>query len=159
MSATDPRGNTSAGWSATSSLLWQTDVSGRKVSNSYNSAGQLTQITDGSDNTSANITYTANGQINTVLYPNGIEVAYTYDAAGRTTSITHTTVSTGSLVVGYNAQYAADGSILSITESPSVDVTTNQNDAAGNRTNSGPVKAPTAAHIRTLPITTARQRW
>ncbi len=105
---------------------------GRKVSNSYYTAGQLTQVTDGSDNGSANLKYTANCQLNTVLYPNGIEVAYTYDAAGRTTSITHTNVSTGSLVVGYNAQYAADGSILNITESPSGDVTTYQNDAAGN---------------------------
>ncbi len=135
ISATDPRGNTQANWDGVGNLLWQTDVTGRKISNSYNTNYQLTQVVDSTDNGTATLTYTADGQLNTCLYPNGVEVAYTYDAAGRVTNLTHTYIATSSLIVGYAATYLNNGQLSRIVESPSGDVTTYSYDPAGNLLN------------------------
>ncbi len=135
ISATDPRGNTQANWDGVGNLLWQTDVTGRKITNSYNSNYQLIKVVDSSDNGTATLTYTPDGQLNTCLYPNGVEVAYTYDAAGRVTNLTHTYIATSSLIVGYAATYLNNGQLSRIVESPSGDVTTYSYDGAGNMLN------------------------
>ena len=135
ISATDPRGNTQANWDGVGNLLWQTDVTGRKITNSYNTNYQLTQVVDSTDNGTATLTYTADGQLNTCLYPNGVEVAYTYDAAGRVTNLTHTNTANGTLVVGYAATYLNNGQLSKVTESPSGDVTAYSYDPAGNLLN------------------------
>ena len=74
ISATDPRGNTQANWDGVGNLLWQTDVTDRKITNSYNTNYQLTLVVDSTDNGTATLTYTADGQLATCLYPNGVEV-------------------------------------------------------------------------------------
>ena len=135
ISATDPRGNTQANWDGVGNLLWQTDVTGRKITNSYNSNYQLIKVVDSSYNGTATLTYTPDGQLNTCLYPNGVEVAYTYDAAGRVTNLTHTYLATSSLIVGYAATYLNNGQLSRIVESPSGDVTTYSYDGAGNMLN------------------------
>ena len=103
--------------------------------NSDNTNYQHTLVVDGTDNGTVTLTYTADGQLNTCLYPNGVEVAYTYDAAGRVANLTHTNTANGTLIVGYVATYLNNGQLSKVTESPSGDVTTYSYDLAGNLLN------------------------
>ena len=129
---TDPRGNTAATYNNAGNLLTQTDVTTRLITNSLNSLAQLTSVLDGSDNAHADYTYTVDGKMNTVTYPNGTKATYGYDSANRVTSLTHTKVSDGSLLVGYTATYDSGNRLTGITEQPSGDVTVFTYDNADN---------------------------
>ena len=130
-SMTDPRGNTSATYDNLGNLLTQTDVSGRQITNSPNTLGQLASVKDGSDNATAIYTYNVDGKINTATYPNGTKTTYGYDNAGRVAGLAHTN-SSGNVLVGYAAQYDSGGRLTKVTEQPSGDVTAYTYDNASN---------------------------
>lgn len=131
-SMTDPRGNTSAAYDNLGRLLTQTDITGRILTNTINTLGQLSSVTDNSGAGGATYTFTVDGQVSTIVYPNNTTVTYGYDNANRVVSLTHTVTSTGSLLVGYTAQYDAGGRLTQITETPSGDVTAFTYDGANN---------------------------
>ena len=131
-SMTDPRGNTAATYDNAGNLLTQTDVTNRLVINSLNNLAQLTSVLDGNDNAHADYTYTVDGKVNTVTYPNGTKATYGYDNANRITSLVHTKVSDGSTLVGYTATYDNGNRITQVVEQPSGDVTTFTYDNANN---------------------------
>ena len=116
----DPRGTTTATYDNVGNLLTQTDVTGRQLSYQYNAGNQLTQVGDGSGN--AVYTYTADGYVATIAYPNGTQVSYGTDSAGRITSLSHT--NNGTTLISYAAQYDHADRLTQLTEQPSGDVTT-----------------------------------
>ena len=81
------------------------EVTQRSISNTFNTLQQLSRVTDGSDLTYADYTYTADGQASTALYPNGIRVEWGYDSAGRIGSILHRVVSTNVVLIGCSAPF------------------------------------------------------
>ena len=131
-SMTDPRGNTSASYDNLGRLLTQTDITGRLITNSLNALSQLAGVTDNSGAGGAAYTYTVDGLVATIVYPNNTTVTYGYDNANRTVSLTHKVTSTGTLLVGYAAQYDPGGRIHQITKTPSGDVTVFGYDHADN---------------------------
>jgi YD repeat-containing protein len=130
--AVDPRGTTQAGYDGVGNVLTQTDVTGRVLSNSYDAAYRLVSVVDGSDNAQVSLSYTVDGQVSSVMYPNGVQVQYGYDAAGRMVSVRHVLVSTNTVLVSYAASYDALGRVVQVVEEPSGDTTVYQYDAVGN---------------------------
>ena len=49
----------------------QRDVTGRLLTNVFNTLSQLTKVTDGNDSTNADLVYTIDGLLSTLTYPNG----------------------------------------------------------------------------------------
>jgi len=49
----------------------QRDVTGRLLTNVFNTLNQLTKVTDGDDATHADLVYTIDGLLSTLTYPNG----------------------------------------------------------------------------------------
>ena len=49
----------------------QRDVTGRLLTNVFNTLNQLTKVTDGDDATHADLVYIIDGLLSTLTYPNG----------------------------------------------------------------------------------------
>ena len=113
-------------------MLTQTDVTGRLLTNVFNTLNQLTKVTDGNDSTHADLVYTIDGLLSTITYPNGIRVEYGYDGGNRLTTVVHRVVLTSVVLISYTAVYDNGNRITSITELPSGDVTSFGYDNADN---------------------------
>ncbi len=91
------------------------DQTGFTVNYTYDAAGRLSELTDGSGNLIVQYTYDAAGNLSQKDMGNGTRTVYTYDAAGNTLSITnyapdHVTVNSFD-----NYTYDAVGNVLTDT--------------------------------------------
>ena len=118
-SITDPNGGV---WARTydnmSRLTSRTDPLGKKVTYTYNSRDQISSIT--TDAGAVQITHDAAGNLTRLVYPDGTDLAYTFDAANRLTGGTGAAVTldaTGLVAASNGLAVARDGSgrIASLT--------------------------------------------
>ena len=79
---------------------------GSSVAYAYDAAGQLEQVTDGSDVTT--YVYNGAGQMDSMTQPNGVTADYGYDEYGRLTDLIYTT-SAGLLVTSFHYTLDANG--------------------------------------------------
>ena len=107
-------------------------MTGRLLTNVFNTLNQLTKVTDGNDGTHADLVYTIDGLLSTLTYPNGVRVEYGYDGGNRLTTVLHRVVLTSVVLISYTAIYDNGNRITSVTESPSGDVTSFGYDNADN---------------------------
>lgn len=94
--ATDPTGAvTRYGWDANGNQTGLTDANGHRITYGYDQAGQLTSVTEGykpgaKPTADANVTskyaYDLDGNLTSVVDPNGHTTRYTVDASGRALS-------------------------------------------------------------------------
>ena len=131
-SMTSAAGNTSATYDKGQRMLSQTDCSARAISYGWDGASRLISVGDSSG--TAGYSFTPDSQPDVITYPNGTEVAYTYDTAGRTTAIVHRMTATQALIIGYSVTFDNGSRIQSATESPSGDVTSYGYDHANRLT-------------------------
>jgi RHS repeat-associated protein len=99
----------------------------------YDSAGNLQTSTNGLGQVTSFASYDANGRPGTMTDPNGVVTAFTYDALGRTKTITVRHPTTSSLDAVTSLDYDVAGHVTSLT-SPATDALLMDYNAAGQLT-------------------------
>ncbi|MBS1801233.1 MAG: Ig-like domain-containing protein [Acidobacteria bacterium] len=102
-SVTSPQGSISYTTDAIGRRLTMTVTGQPQISYSYDTGNRLTQITQGTVN--VQLGYDSVGRRTSMLQPNGVLATYAYDAASQLTSLTY---SKASLPIG-DLQYSYDG--------------------------------------------------
>ena len=113
-------------FSATGTLLAETDLDGRSLHLSYNLAGQLTSATNASGR-SITLTSNAQGLIATATDPLGRTTTYTYDGGGNLVTVTNP------LGQAWNFTYDSAGQMLTLAD-PSGGTTINVYNGSGQVT-------------------------